>query len=96
MGLVSRHIRASCDALRLVAPLIDARPQREAGLFPGESGGLTFMPKVTTVMSILKSRASASCHSAVYRLGPAGRSAKLLAMPVFDTLAGCGEEGGET
>lgn len=54
------------------------------------------MPKVTTVMSILKSRASASCHSAVYRLGPAGRSAKLLAMPVFVMLAGCGAEGGET
>lgn len=49
----------------------------------------TFMPKVITVIIILKIKARASCHSAVYRPSPAGRSAKLLPTPVSDVFVGC-------
>lgn len=51
--------------------------------------GQTFMPKVITVMSILKTKARASCHRAVYRPSPAGRSARLLPALVSDVLVGC-------
>lgn len=51
--------------------------------------GPTFMPKVITVIIILKIKAKASCHSAVYRPSPAGRSAKLLPVPVSDVFVGC-------
>ncbi len=46
------------------------------------------MPKVITVINILKIKARASCHSAVYRPGPAGRSPRLFPTPVSDVLAG--------
>lgn len=48
----------------------------------------TFMPKVITVISILKIKARASCHKAVQRASPAGRSARLLPTPVSDVLVG--------
>lgn len=51
--------------------------------------GPTFMPKVITVINILKIRARASCHTAVYRPSPAGRSAKLLPVLVSDMFVGC-------
>lgn len=48
----------------------------------------TFMPKVTTVMSILKIRASESCHMAVYTSCPAGLSGRAsLLLLVTLTLA---------
>lgn len=47
------------------------------------------MPKVITVIIILKTKARASCHRAVYRPSPAGRSARLLPTPVSDVFAGC-------
>lgn len=50
--------------------------------------GPTFMPKVITVIIILKAKARASCHRAVYRPSPAGRSARLLPALVSDVLAG--------
>lgn len=46
------------------------------------------MPKVITVIIILKIKARASCHRAVYRPSPAGRSARLLPTPVSDVLVG--------
>lgn len=64
------------------------------------------MPKVITVTSILKTKARASCHRAVYRPSPAGRSAKLFPALVSEVFVGCrmheseiitleGEENGE-
>lgn len=58
--------------------------------------GPTFMPKVITVTIILKTKARANCHRAVYRPSPAGRSARLLPTPVSDVLAGWNECVGRT
>lgn len=49
----------------------------------------TFMPNVITVTSILKTKARANCHRAVYRPSPAGRSPRVLPTPVSDVFAGC-------